>query len=48
MVIYTEKSDAGRGARALLIKLWRQKPYKFRTIYPQRIAGGWSVWRALI
>ena len=48
MVTYIDKSDSRRGARALLYKLWRQKRYKFRTIYPQHVDGGWGVWRALI
>ncbi len=48
MVIYPEKSDAGRGARALLFKLWRQKRYKLRASYAHYVDGGWGVWRALI
>ena len=48
MVIYREKYDAGRGVRALLFKLWRQKRYKFRATYTHHVDGGWGVWRALI
>jgi len=48
MVIYSEKCDAGRGARALLYKLWNQKRYKFRATYRPHVDGGWTIWRALI
>ncbi len=40
MVIYTEKSDAGRGARALLFGLWRQKPSKLATTFQHHVDRG--------